>query len=79
MSNKIWLSMHPRNFSSQKICLFIRPTIHVSVCKMSHLQAVFHLIWDIHVMVNIIDSCNKVLADQYHITASQAQVYNSPR
>ena len=44
--------MHPRNFSSQKICPFIRPTIHVSVYKMSHLQAVFHLIWDIHVRVN---------------------------
>ena len=65
MGNKIWLptGMHPQNFGCHKIHPFVHPTIHVSGCEMSHLQAVFHLIMDIHVMVNI-DSCNKVLADR---------------
>ena len=39
---------------TKSIHSIVLPTIHVSGCEISHLQAVFHLIWDIHVMVKLL-------------------------
>ena len=58
MAKKIWLSMNPRNFVSDKIVrTYERPPIHVRRREMPHLLvgsfrhmlSVFNLILDIHV------------------------------
>ena len=60
--NKIWLSMHPRNFlvvTKWSVSSSLLP-VHVSGCEMSHLlawsprrtQSVLNLILDIHIVVN---------------------------
>ena len=41
MGKKIWLSMHPRNFSSEKVVRtsvrpYVRPPLHVRRCETSH-------------------------------------------
>ena len=57
---KIWLSMHQRNFGSDKIVrTYVRSPLHVSGCEMVHLLrvqgiyiSVFNLVLDFHVIVN---------------------------
>jgi len=58
MAKKIWLSMNPRNFVSDKIVrTYERPPIHVRRCEMPyllagsfrHILSVFNLILDTHV------------------------------
>ena len=61
MGKKIWLSMHPRNFVTNKIVRRdVGPRLHVNGCEMSYIlavspkkiQIVFNLILDIHVIIN---------------------------
>ena len=61
MGKKIWSSLLPGNFGSDKIVRsYVRPPLHVSGSEMGHLLArslryilsVFHLVSGIHVMVN---------------------------
>ena len=41
MGKKIWLSMHKRNFVSNKIVrTYVGPRLHVNACEMSYLLAV---------------------------------------
>ena len=40
MGKKMWLSMHSRNFGSDKIiCMYVPLLLHVSRCEMAHLLA----------------------------------------
>ena len=59
--------------------LYIRPPLHVSGCEMAHCNTFcVKLAWFWTSMLWLIDSCQKrVSADQHHMTASRAQVYNS--
>ena len=62
MDTRFWLSMHSRNLIAKKssVCLSLRLSFHVSACEMSnllawsptHIQPLFTLILDLHVMVN---------------------------
>ena len=61
MGKKIWLSMHPRNFVTNKIVrTYVGSRLHVHGCEMSYLlavspkqlQIVFNSILDIHVIIN---------------------------
>ena len=57
---KIWLSVHPRNFGSDKIVrTYVRSPLYVSGCEMVHLLgvqgiyiSVFNFALDFHVIVN---------------------------
>ena len=58
MGKKSWLSMHSRNFVSDKIvCTYLRPPLRVSGCDSlarnpRRILSVFNLVLDIHVMIN---------------------------
>ena len=63
MGKKIWLSMHPRNFSSDKIVrtAHVRTPIHFSGCEMAHLPARGQSIlkWYLTSMLWSVNSCQR--------------------
>ena len=77
IAKKIWLSIHVRKFGSHVI---VRPTVRPHHRATNVEFHTFQLVWEpaawyCTFMLSPIDSCqDRVSADQYHITVSQAQV-----
>ena len=66
---KIRLSMHPRNFASEKI---VRTYLRTSTRSCKRMLSVLPYIHDQLTAVN----CHRIPADQCHMTVLRAQVYN---
>ena len=69
--------MLPRNFGSEKVRPYVRPPPHVSGWEMAHVNTICVKRGIGHSCCDQLTAVKKVSADQCHMTASQAQVYNS--
>ena len=73
--------MLPRNFGSEKIVrteyarTYVYPR-HVSGCKMAHFNTICVKLGIGHSCCDRLTAVKRVSADQCHMTASRAQVYN---